>query len=442
MSRDGSSGGGRSDDGLPTAGRGVSPCYSGSSKQQDHHRLLQHVDFDADKYNHWSGGSPEGHGPSQGFGRPTPSLPAQPSSTAGHRSVNNNNKHHHLDHHHHHLHHLGSPRQCRVRRSLQSMAYGIMLCTFLWIFLYTLSFSCCVGNSRLESVSPEEYGAAGVAGGTRRLQQQHLHHHHHHHRAVVRELPAGGGEEGPDDGGEGDLPEDGETQEEEEGVNHQEIPPVRVHFLHGRSTNMGIRRVEEDEDDTIYTLPDDTQEDSPPPRSTHTGGGYRYDAAPRRRADGHNDENVGDDDDRASNPADRTDGLFHPRDTRRNFNYQDSSSRRNRQDSAPPSGDNTLKSDISDSNNSKSRKYDVGKSPRRRGSGGGRGSKNRYRTDADTRTRQGYSRKLPNGLIIGVKKGGTRALLEFLRVHPDIRAPGPEPHFFDRNYEKGLEWYR
>ena len=254
--------------------------------------------------------------------------------------------------------------------------------------------------------------------------------------------PAGGGGEGPDDGGEGDLPEDGETQEEEEGVNHQEIPPVRVHFLHGRSTNMGIRRVEEDEDDTIYTLPDDTQEDSPPPRSTHTGGGYRYDAAPRRRADGHNDENVGDDDDRASNPADRTDGLFHPRDTRRNFNYQDSSSRRNRQDSAPPSGDNTLKSDISDSNNSKSRKYDVGKSPRRRGSGGGRGSKNRYRTDADTRTRQGYSRKLPNGLIIGVKKGGTRALLEFLRVHPDIRAPGPEPHFFDRNYEKGLEWYR
>ncbi|KAF1373638.1 hypothetical protein PFLUV_G00241010 [Perca fluviatilis] len=51
-------------------------------------------------------------------------------------------------------------------------------------------------------------------------------------------------------------------------------------------------------------------------------------------------------------------------------------------------------------------------------------------------------KKLPQALIIGVKKGGTRALLEFLRVHPDIRAVGAEPHFFDRNYENGLEWYR
>ncbi|XP_010886953.2 heparan sulfate glucosamine 3-O-sulfotransferase 3B1b [Esox lucius] len=52
------------------------------------------------------------------------------------------------------------------------------------------------------------------------------------------------------------------------------------------------------------------------------------------------------------------------------------------------------------------------------------------------------SKKLPQAIIIGVKKGGTRALLEFLRVHPDIRAVGAEPHFFDRNYENGLEWYR
>ncbi|KAL0993535.1 hypothetical protein UPYG_G00109310 [Umbra pygmaea] len=55
---------------------------------------------------------------------------------------------------------------------------------------------------------------------------------------------------------------------------------------------------------------------------------------------------------------------------------------------------------------------------------------------------QGESKKLPQAIIIGVKKGGTRALLEFLRVHPDIRAVGAEPHFFDRNYDKGLEWYR
>ncbi|XP_051987379.1 heparan sulfate glucosamine 3-O-sulfotransferase 4-like [Xyrauchen texanus] len=49
---------------------------------------------------------------------------------------------------------------------------------------------------------------------------------------------------------------------------------------------------------------------------------------------------------------------------------------------------------------------------------------------------------LPQAIIIGVKKGGTRALLEALRVHPDVRAVGNEPHFFDRNYEKGLDWYR
>ena len=58
------------------------------------------------------------------------------------------------------------------------------------------------------------------------------------------------------------------------------------------------------------------------------------------------------------------------------------------------------------------------------------------------RTSQSGSAKLPQAIIIGVKKAGTRALLEFLRMHPDVRAPGPEPHFFDRHYERGLEWYR
>ncbi|CDQ90561.1 unnamed protein product [Oncorhynchus mykiss] len=52
------------------------------------------------------------------------------------------------------------------------------------------------------------------------------------------------------------------------------------------------------------------------------------------------------------------------------------------------------------------------------------------------------TRRLPQAIIIGVKKGGTRALLEFLRLHPDIRALGSEPHFFDRHYSRGLNWYR
>lgn len=52
------------------------------------------------------------------------------------------------------------------------------------------------------------------------------------------------------------------------------------------------------------------------------------------------------------------------------------------------------------------------------------------------------TRRLPSALIIGVKKGGTRALLEFLRLHPDIRAAGSEVHFFDHYYNRGLQWYR
>lgn len=51
-------------------------------------------------------------------------------------------------------------------------------------------------------------------------------------------------------------------------------------------------------------------------------------------------------------------------------------------------------------------------------------------------------RRLPQAIIVGVKKGGTRALLEFLRIHPHVRAPGPEVHFFDRHYNRGLDWYR
>lgn len=52
------------------------------------------------------------------------------------------------------------------------------------------------------------------------------------------------------------------------------------------------------------------------------------------------------------------------------------------------------------------------------------------------------AKRLPQALIVGVKKGGTRAVLEFIRVHPDVRALGTEPHFFDRNYGRGLDWYR
>ncbi|CAH2073700.1 unnamed protein product, partial [Iphiclides podalirius] len=47
-------------------------------------------------------------------------------------------------------------------------------------------------------------------------------------------------------------------------------------------------------------------------------------------------------------------------------------------------------------------------------------------------------------LIIGVRKCGTRALLEMLYLHPMVQKASGEVHFFDRdeNYALGLDWYR
>jgi hypothetical protein len=51
-------------------------------------------------------------------------------------------------------------------------------------------------------------------------------------------------------------------------------------------------------------------------------------------------------------------------------------------------------------------------------------------------------KRLANAIIIGVKKGGTRALLEMIKLHPQVCSCGPEIHYFDRYYDKGVEWYR
>ncbi|GLH00175.1 Bifunctional heparan sulfate N-deacetylase/N-sulfotransferase [Gryllus bimaculatus] len=54
------------------------------------------------------------------------------------------------------------------------------------------------------------------------------------------------------------------------------------------------------------------------------------------------------------------------------------------------------------------------------------------------------SRRLPQAIIIGVRKCGTRALLEMLALHPRVQKAAGEVHFFDRddNYQRGLDWYR
>ena len=41
-------------------------------------------------------------------------------------------------------------------------------------------------------------------------------------------------------------------------------------------------------------------------------------------------------------------------------------------------------------------------------------------------------KEMPGAVIIGSKKGGTRALLEFLNIHTQIRRAKHEIHFYDK----------
>ena len=52
-------------------------------------------------------------------------------------------------------------------------------------------------------------------------------------------------------------------------------------------------------------------------------------------------------------------------------------------------------------------------------------------------------RLLPDFLIIGAQKGGTTSLYNYLIEHRLIKtARRKEVHFFDRNFHKGVSWYR
>ncbi|XP_028850913.1 heparan sulfate (glucosamine) 3-O-sulfotransferase 1-like 2 [Denticeps clupeoides] len=54
------------------------------------------------------------------------------------------------------------------------------------------------------------------------------------------------------------------------------------------------------------------------------------------------------------------------------------------------------------------------------------------------------AQRLPGAIIIGARKGGTRALLEMLNLHPDVEVAKAEVHYFnlDENYHRGQTWYR
>lgn len=51
------------------------------------------------------------------------------------------------------------------------------------------------------------------------------------------------------------------------------------------------------------------------------------------------------------------------------------------------------------------------------------------------------SGRLPDFLVIGAVKAATTWINAQLQAHPDIFMPGPEPHFFSTEFDRGLDYY-
>jgi hypothetical protein len=52
-------------------------------------------------------------------------------------------------------------------------------------------------------------------------------------------------------------------------------------------------------------------------------------------------------------------------------------------------------------------------------------------------------RSLPDFIIIGVQRGGTTSLFEYLSQHPEVAtSTRKEVHYFDVSYAHGIDWYR
>jgi hypothetical protein len=49
---------------------------------------------------------------------------------------------------------------------------------------------------------------------------------------------------------------------------------------------------------------------------------------------------------------------------------------------------------------------------------------------------------LPNFVIIGAMRSGSTSLYKYLQDHPQVFMPRKEIHFFDRRWDRGLDWYR
>jgi hypothetical protein len=65
------------------------------------------------------------------------------------------------------------------------------------------------------------------------------------------------------------------------------------------------------------------------------------------------------------------------------------------------------------------------------------------RLRADYRQLTAPLRGLPSALIIGAQRSGTTSLFNYLVQHPDVLPPiGKEIHYFDLNYDRGVQYYR
>ena len=62
-------------------------------------------------------------------------------------------------------------------------------------------------------------------------------------------------------------------------------------------------------------------------------------------------------------------------------------------------------------------------------------------TDGNNKQQMKRKKRFPDAIIIGVKKGGTRALIAMLKTHPGVQISQHEVHYFSYEYNRSLKWY-
>jgi hypothetical protein len=71
-----------------------------------------------------------------------------------------------------------------------------------------------------------------------------------------------------------------------------------------------------------------------------------------------------------------------------------------------------------------------------------RGAPKEERDPPQERVETAHLRQYPDFIIVGTQRGGTTSLYQYLTAHPEIgQAFRKEVHFFDRYFDKGIDWY-